>query len=55
MWADSDPDDTTYVAVIAASLRQAQTWRSQYEQAKTLAAQRGSPPVDPNWATGAAA
>jgi len=43
MWADSDPDDTTYVAVIAASLRQAQTWRSQYEHAKTLAAQRGSP------------
>jgi len=55
MWADSDPDDTTYVAVIAASLRQAQTWRSQYEHAKTIAAQRGSPPVDPNSATGAAA
>jgi len=55
MWADSDPHDTTYVAVIAASLRQAQTWRSQYEHAKTLAAQRGSPPVDPNSATGTAA
>ncbi len=55
VWADSDPDDTTYVAVIAASLRQAQTWRSQYEHAKTLAAQRGSPPVDPNSATGTAA
>ncbi len=51
MWADSDPDDTTYVAVIAASLRQTQTWRSQYEHAKTLAAQRGSPPVGSHSAT----
>ena len=51
MWAGDDPDATTYVAVIAAYLRQAQTWRSQYEHAKTLAAQRGSPPVDTNSAT----
>jgi hypothetical protein len=52
MWADSDPDDTTYVVVIAASLRQAQTCRSQYEHARTLAAHRGSPPVDESWARG---
>lgn len=49
------PHDTTYVAVSAASLHHAQTWRSQYERAKTLAAQRGSPPGDPNSATGTAA
>jgi len=30
----------------------ANTWRSQYEHAKTLAAQRGSPPVDESWARG---
>ena len=42
VWKDSDPDEVTYVAVIAASLRQAQAWRTQYEQAKTVATQRGS-------------
>jgi hypothetical protein len=51
VWEDTDPDDTTYVAVIAASLRQAQQWRTQYEHAKTIAAQRGSPPVHANSAT----
>ena len=30
VWTDTDPDDTTYVAVIAASLRQARAWRTQY-------------------------
>jgi len=54
VWADTNPDETTYVAVIAASLRQAQTWRTQYEHAKVLAAQRSSPPVDTNSATYAA-
>ena len=51
VWTDSAPDETTYVAVIAASLRQANTWRAQYETAKAVAAQRGSPPVDTNSAT----
>lgn len=53
VWEDTNPDDVTYVAVIAASLRQAQTWREQYQAAKTkiAAAQRGSPPVDTNSAT----
>jgi hypothetical protein len=54
VWADADPDETTYVAVIAASLRQAQAWRRQYEHAKSVAAQRGSPPVNTNSATDAA-
>jgi hypothetical protein len=54
VWADADPDETTYVAVIAASLRQAQAWRCQYEHAKSVAAQRGSPPVNTNSATDAA-
>jgi len=51
VWADTDPDERGYVAVIAASLRQARQWREQYERAKTLAAQRGSPPVDTHSAT----
>jgi len=55
MWADSDPDDTTYLAVITASLRQAQNWRSQYEHAKTLAAQTRLTTCGPrfgNWHSG---
>ena len=51
VWEDSDPDERSYVAVIAASLRQAREWRAQYERAKALAAQRGSPPVDSHSAT----
>ena len=51
VWEDTDPDERGYVAVIAASLRQARQWREQYERAKTLAAQRGSPPVDTHSAT----
>jgi hypothetical protein len=56
VWQDTDPDETTYVAVIAASLRQAQTWRTQYEQAKAkvVAVPRGSPSVDNHSATDAA-
>ena len=62
VWTDSDPDERTYVAVIAASLRQAQAWRTQYDQAKAKVAQAkaegeqdGSPPVDTYSATEPAA
>jgi len=51
IWAEAEANSVEYVAVIAASLRQARQWREQYERAKTLAAQRGSPPVDSNSAT----
>jgi len=51
VWEDTDPDERGYVAVIAASLRQVREWREQYERAKTLAAQRGSPSVDTHSAT----
>ncbi len=46
VWEDTDPCERGYVAVIAASLRQARQWHEQYERAKAAAAQRGSPPVD---------
>ncbi len=46
VWADVEANSVEYVAVITASLRQAREWREQYEHAKTLAAQRGPPPVD---------
>ncbi len=46
VWEEVEPGTVDYVAVIAASLRQANTWRSQYEHAKTIAAQRESPPVN---------
>jgi len=55
VWADVEPGEVDYVAVIAASLRQANRWRAQYDDAKQLAAQRGSPrggPVDSHSATG---
>ena len=55
VWEDSDPDEVTYVAVIAPTLRQAQAWRTRYEHAKTVAAQRGSAPVHTNSATNTAA
>jgi hypothetical protein len=52
VWADADPDETTYVAVIAASLRQAQTWREQYHRAKAVAADsRSSPGNSPSATT----
>ena len=54
VWADAQAAEVDYIAVIAASLRQAQAWRCQYEHAKTIAAQRGSPPVHTNSATDAA-
>ncbi len=38
VWADVEPGQVDYVAVIAASLQQAQQWRTQYEHAKTWAA-----------------
>jgi hypothetical protein len=44
VWEDTRPDRRDYPAIIAASLRQARAWRSQYEEAKKLAAQRESPP-----------
>ncbi len=53
VWEDIEANSVDYVAVIAASLRQARTWREQYEHAKTLAAQRGSPPVDSHSAVSA--
>jgi len=46
VWDDVEVNSVDYVAVIAASLRQANAWRQQYEHAKTVAAERGSPPVD---------
>jgi len=46
VWEDAEPNSVDYVAVIAASLRQARTWREQYDHAKAIAAQCGSPPVD---------
>jgi hypothetical protein len=48
VWEDVPVPERDYTTVIAQSLRQAQRWRVQYEQAKTLAAQRGSPPVESN-------
>jgi len=50
-WEDVEANSVDYVAVIAASLRQARQWREQYERAKAAAAQRGSPPVDDHSAT----
>jgi len=43
VWGDVEANSVDYVAVIAASLRQAREWREQYERAKTVATQRGSP------------
>ena len=51
VWEDVPVRERDYTTVIAQSLRQAQRWRVQYEQAKALAAERGSPPVDSNSAT----
>jgi hypothetical protein len=47
VWEDTQPDQRDYPAMIAASLREAKARRSQYEHAKTVAAQRGSPPAGP--------
>lgn len=48
VWTDIKPSDVDFVATIAASLRQANLWRAQYEKAKGIAAQRGSPSGDIN-------
>lgn len=45
VWADVEPGEVDYVAVIAASLRQANRWRQQYEGAKRVAGERASPSV----------
>jgi hypothetical protein len=55
VWEDVPVPERDYTTVIAQSLRRAQRWRAQYEQAKALAAERGSPPVDRNSATNEAA
>jgi hypothetical protein len=47
VWEDTQPDQRDYPAMIAASLRQAKQWRTQYEHAKTIGAQSGSPPGGP--------
>lgn len=51
VWEDVPVRDRDYTAVITASLRQAQRWRTQYDDAKRTAAQResqrGSPPSAP--------
>ncbi|MGO4360896.1 replication initiator [Terrabacter sp. RAF57] len=47
VWEDVPVRERDYTAVIAASLRQAQRWRTQYNDAKRTAAQRGSPPATP--------
>ncbi|MGW5239242.1 replication initiator [Monashia sp. NPDC004114] len=47
VWEDVPVRERDYTSVIAASLRQAQRWRTQYEDAKRFVAQRGSPPSEP--------
>ncbi|MEO3937539.1 replication initiator [Dermatophilaceae bacterium Soc4.6] len=47
VWGDVEPGDVDYVAVIAASLRQANRWRQQYEEAKAAAEGRASPAAVP--------
>ncbi|WP_344256755.1 replication initiator [Terrabacter carboxydivorans] len=51
VWEDVPVRDRDYTAVITASLRQAQRWRTQYDDAKRRAdkrkSQRGSPPRAP--------
>ncbi len=51
VWEDVPVRERDYAAVITKSLRQAQRWRTQYDDAKRQAAQRGSPPVDSHSAT----
>jgi len=53
VWEDIEANSVDYVSVIATSLRQANAWRQEYEHAKTMAAQRGSPPVDTHSAVSA--
>ena len=51
VWEDVPVLERDYTTVITQSLCQARRWREQYEHAKTIAAQRGSPPVDNRSAT----
>jgi len=46
VWADvaAHEDAYDYAAVIASAVEQAKRWREQYDHAKTVAEQRGSPP-----------
>ena len=39
VWTDVRPDHDTYVTVILQSIGERQRWRTQYEAAKTLAAE----------------
>ena len=52
-WTEVEVSATDYVSVMTTSLRQARLWREQYQAAKDLALQRGSP-VETNSAIGAA-
>ncbi|MGL5818282.1 MAG: replication initiator [Phycicoccus sp.] len=47
VWTDTEPAERDYQAVITTSIRQARLWREQYDQAKAVALQRGSPPPAP--------
>ncbi len=47
VWEDTKPDQRDYPAMIAASLREKKARRAQYDHAKTIAAQRESPPGAP--------
>ncbi|WP_256796216.1 replication initiator [Terrabacter sp. Ter38] len=47
VWEDVPVCERDYTAVITASLRQAQRWRTQYDDAKRAAAQRDSPRGSP--------
>jgi hypothetical protein len=47
VWSDTEPAERDYAAVITASMRQRRLWRQQYDRAKTVTQQRGSPPGPP--------
>ena len=49
VWADvaAHEDAYDYAVVIASAVAQAKRWREQYQHAKTVAEQRGSPPDQP--------
>lgn len=47
VWEDVPVRERDYASVIASSLRQAQQWRVQYEDAKRQAMGRASPPAEP--------
>jgi len=47
VWADVPLAERDYAQVIVASIAEQRRWRAEHEHAKTLAAQRGSPPGGP--------